>query len=73
MEGDFRSAIRALLIVAGVLLLLAGLFWPFLSRYAGRLPGDIMVRRGNFSCFFPIVTSIVLSLLLSLFLWLFRR
>jgi hypothetical protein len=39
----------------------------------GRLPGDIVVRRGNFSFYFPIVTSIVLSILLTLLLTLFRR
>ena len=39
----------------------------------GRLPGDISIRRGNFSFYFPIVTSIVLSVLLTLILALFRR
>jgi len=39
----------------------------------GRLTGDIAVRRGNFSFYFPIVTSIVVSVLLTLLLALFRR
>ena len=39
----------------------------------GRLPGDIFVRRGNFSFYFPLATSIVLSILLTLLLALFRR
>jgi len=39
----------------------------------GRLPGDIVVRRGNFSFYFPLATSIVVSLLLTLVLSLFRR
>jgi hypothetical protein len=39
----------------------------------GRLPGDISIRRGNFSFYFPIVTSIVLSVLLTLILAIFRR
>jgi hypothetical protein len=38
-----------------------------------RLPGDIVVRRGNFSFYFPLATSIVLSLLLTLLFALFRR
>ena len=38
-----------------------------------RLPGDISVRRGNFSFYFPVVTSIVLSIILTLLLNLFRR
>jgi hypothetical protein len=65
--------VRSLLVAAGLMLLLAGLLWPLLSRYLGRLPGDIVVRRPGFTFVFPIVTSLVLSLLLTLLLWLFRR
>ena len=39
----------------------------------GRLPGDIAVRRGNFSFYFPLTTSIVLSVLFTLLFSLFRR
>jgi hypothetical protein len=39
----------------------------------GRLPGDIVIRRGNFTFAFPLVTSIVLSILLTLLVALFRR
>ena len=39
----------------------------------GRLPGDIVVRRGNFSFYFPLATSIVLSIVLTLLFALFRR
>jgi hypothetical protein len=39
----------------------------------GRLPGDVHIRRGSFSFYFPIVTSIVLSILLTLLVALFRR
>jgi hypothetical protein len=73
MQGDFRPGVREILIALGILILVAGLLWPLLSRYFGRLPGDIVVRRGGWTCAFPIVTSLVLSLLLSLILWLFRR
>ncbi len=48
------------------LLILVGV--PF-----GKLPGDIMVRRGNFSFYFPLATSIVVSILLTLILSFFRR
>ncbi len=55
------------LIITGIgLLVMLGL--PF-----GRLPGDVVVRRGSFTFYFPIVTSILLSLLLTLVLMLFRR
>jgi hypothetical protein len=39
----------------------------------GRLPGDVVVRRGNFSFYFPLATSIVLSIILTLLFALFRR
>ena len=39
----------------------------------GRLPGDFSVRRGNFSFYFPLATSIVISILLTLVLSFFRR
>jgi len=64
---------RGLLITAGLVLLLASLFWPFVSRYAGRLPGDVIVRRPGFTLVLPIATCLVLSLLLTLLLWIFRR
>jgi hypothetical protein len=65
--------VRALLIAAGALLLAAGILWPLLSGYVGRLPGDIVVRRPGFTFMFPVVTGLVLSLLLSLLLALWRR
>ena len=64
---------RTILIALGILLLAAGLLWPVVSRYFGRLPGDLVVRRPGFTFAFPLVTCLVLSLLLSLLLWLFRR
>jgi hypothetical protein len=67
------TRMRALLIAAGALLLAAGLLWPVVSRYAGRLPGDIVVRRPGFTFVFPIVTCLILSLLLSLLVALLRR
>ena len=68
-----NNPFRALLLIAGILLVLAALFWPFVSRYVGRLPGDIVIRRPGFTCAFPLVTSLLISLLLTLLLWLFRR
>ena len=71
--GGIETPGRAFLIALGALLLIAGLLWPGLSRYFGRLPGDIVVRRGNFTFAFPIVTCIVISILLTLILSLLRR
>ena len=55
------------LLIAGVGLLLT-LGVPF-----GRLPGDVVVRRGSFSFYFPIVTCVVLSVILTIVLSLLRR
>jgi hypothetical protein len=62
------------LIIAGILLIAAGVLWPWLSRLGlGRLPGDIVIERENFRFYFPIVTSLVVSLVLTLLIWFFRR
>ena len=55
-----------LVITAVGILILSGV--PF-----GRLPGDMVYRRGNATFYFPLVTSIVVSVLLSLLLAIFRR
>jgi len=63
-----------IMMLAGGLLFVLGLALSFLGRTGiGRLPGDIVVERGNFTFYFPIVTSILLSLLVSWLLWLLRR
>jgi hypothetical protein len=55
------------LIIAGIgLLMMAGI--PF-----GRLPGDIVIRRGSGTFYFPLVTSILLSIILTLLLAVLRR
>jgi len=63
------------LIVMGLILLAAGMLISLSPRipWLGKLPGDIFVKRENFSFYFPLTTSILLSVLISLILWLFRR
>jgi hypothetical protein len=59
----------------GGLLLVVGALLTFGSRipWLGRLPGDIVVERKNFSFYFPLMTSIVISVILSLLMMLFRK
>ena len=65
---------QRLLIYLGVLLVLAGLLWPWLSKLPwGRLPGDFSVEREGFSFHFPLMTSLVISVVVSLLLWWWRR
>ncbi|HVY56713.1 MAG TPA: DUF2905 domain-containing protein [Xanthobacteraceae bacterium] len=62
------------LIVIGLLIVAAGLLWPWLSRIGfGRLPGDILIRHGNVTLYIPITSAILASILLSLVLWFLGR
>ena len=66
--------IGRLLILLGGVLLVAGIALVAAGRLGlGRLPGDWVYRRGNFSFYFPLMTSLLLSVILSLLLWMFRR
>jgi hypothetical protein len=61
------------MLVGGVILIAGIALTAFGGLGLGRLPGDFVYRRGNFTFFFPLATSILLSIVLSLLLWLFRR
>jgi len=62
------------LILTGLLLVAAGLLWPWLTKLGfGRLPGDIRIESESGGFYFPIVTCLVISVVLSLVLWFFRR
>jgi len=63
------------LLVVGAVVFVIGLLLTFGARVPGlgRLPGDIVVRKGNFTFYFPLLTSILLSLLLTAILSFFRR
>ncbi|MBI2456978.1 MAG: DUF2905 domain-containing protein [candidate division NC10 bacterium] len=68
MEEGRPILFGVVLALLGGLLLVAGKI-PFL----GRLPGDIVIRRENWSVYFPLTTSILISILLTLLLSLFNR
>jgi hypothetical protein len=77
--GKLLIGIGSIIAVVGVLLLIADRT-PVISNllgWFGKLPGDISIKRDNFSLFFPLGTSIVLSVILSLVFyllsWIFRR
>lgn len=69
------TGLGKLLIITGLVLLTAGLLITFAPRipWLGKLPGDIYVKKENFSFYFPLGTCILISLLLSFVMWLFRR
>jgi hypothetical protein len=69
------SELGRALIVLGVVVAVLGIVLVLFDRvpWVGRLPGDVLVRRGNWTFYFPLGTSILLSLILTLVLWLIGR
>jgi hypothetical protein len=66
--------VQRLLIILGLLIVAAGVLWPWLSKLPfGRLPGDVVVDRPGFKLFAPFTTMIIVSLVVSLIVWLLRR
>ena len=62
------------LIGLGIVLIVLGVLWPYLSRLGlGRLPGDIVIERPGGTFYFPIVTCLILSIALSALMWWFGR
>jgi hypothetical protein len=62
------------LITLGVVFVVLGVLWPWISRLGlGRLPGDIVIERETFRLYIPIVSSLLISIVLSVILWLLNR
>ncbi len=69
------SAFGKMLILIGVFIILIGLLLMAGDKipWLGRLPGDILIKKKNFTFYFPLATSILISLILTLLLTLFRK
>ncbi|MBI1857842.1 MAG: DUF2905 domain-containing protein [Candidatus Melainabacteria bacterium] len=68
------SSITKYLIFFGIILLVTGSFLFFVGRLGidfGKLPGDIVIKKENFTFYFPLATSIILSILLTVLINLF--
>jgi len=63
------------LIILGIVLVVLGLFLNFSGKipFLGKLPGDIYIKKDNFSFYFPITTCIIISIILSLIFGIFRK
>ena len=72
---DLQSLGRLLAGLGVGLLVLGGLLWLAGRLGLGRLPGDVVIRRGSFTLAFPLVTSLLVSLVATVLLnlWLRRR
>lgn len=60
------------LIISGILLIVVGILLKsgVKLNWIGKLPGDIVIHKGNFTFYFPLATTLLASLVLSLFLFL---
>jgi hypothetical protein len=66
--GRFLIITGIVIVAIGGLLMLSGKI-----SWLGRLPGDIIIQRKNFTLYFPLATSILISLLLTLIFWVIGR
>ncbi len=72
---DWQGIGRSVMLAGGVVFLLGAALYALgrLNLPLGRLPGDIVYQRGNFTCVFPLATSILLSIVLTVLLNLLAR
>jgi hypothetical protein len=68
-------AIGKLFVILGIIMIVIGLGFMFGDKipYIGKLPGDISIKRENFSFYFPITTSIIISIILTILFSLFKK
>ena len=65
---------QRILIGIGVVFLLVGLTWPWLTKLRlGRLPGDIYIQRDGFTFIFPFITGLIVSVVITLLVWAVRK
>lgn len=68
------SKVQKYLILIGLIILLAGILWPWLSKLPiGKLPGDIVIDKPNLKIYILITTMLIISIVISLVVWLFRK
>jgi hypothetical protein len=69
------SGLGKILIIVGIVCVAVGILFVFAHKipYIGRLPGDIYIKKENFSFYFPITTSIIISIILTIIFSLFKK
>jgi hypothetical protein len=74
MPEGMQQIGKALMVAGAVIVLIgAALFLSGKVPWVGRLPGDILIERKNFTFYFPLATSILISILLTILFWFFGR
>ncbi|HEX2769476.1 MAG TPA: DUF2905 domain-containing protein [Geobacteraceae bacterium] len=63
------------LIILGIIIAAIGIIINFTGKipWLGRLPGDIYIKRDNFTFYFPLATSILISIIISLIFWIIKK
>lgn len=65
---------QKLFLILGIAFIVLAIAWPYLGKIGlFRLPGDIMIKKENFSFYFPLTTMLIISIIVSVILWLFKR
>jgi hypothetical protein len=73
-DAYIATIMSRMLIAIGLVLVAAGLLWPWIARLGlGRLPGDIVIQREGFTFYAPITTGLIVGVVLSLIFWLIGR
>ncbi|MEW6409615.1 MAG: DUF2905 domain-containing protein [Nitrospirota bacterium] len=69
------SGLGKILVIIGMVIVAIGVFFILFNKipWFGKLPGDIIVQKKNFTFYFPITTSIIISVIITLLLWIFLR
>ena len=75
LRREMMPSIGKILIVVGIVFVIAGLAYIYGPKipWLGKLPGDISIKKDNFTFYFPIATSIIISILLSIIFSIFRK
>ena len=75
MASFFVKNMGKFIIIIGLVLVLMGIVIHFADKipWIGRLPGDILIKKENFTFYFPLVTSIILSIIISFIIYLIRK
>jgi len=74
--NDIFKIYKLFIIIGGILIFVGILLWlstKFFSANIKPLPGDILIKKENFTFYFPITTSLILSILISLIFFIFSR
>jgi len=75
MENFPLHPLGKVLVIIGGIIVVIGILMMFGNKipYIGKLPGDIIIRKKNFTIYFPITTLILLNLILLIISWLWRK